>query len=80
MSYNFNIISVNLDGIEGNSKAMGAMIDNHLLKKINEKKLNPEQYLSINDSNTFFKKLKSEIITGYTGCNVNDLILILLII
>ena len=80
ISYDFNIISVNLDGIEGNSKAMGAMIDNLLLKTIIEKKLNPEQYLSINDSNTFFKKLKSEIITGYTGCNVNDLIMILLIL
>jgi len=80
ISYNFNIISVNLDGIEGNSKAMGAMIDNLLLKTIIEKKLNPEQYLWINDSNTFFKKLKSEIITGYTGCNVNDLIIILLIL
>jgi len=80
ISYHFNIFSINLDGIEGNSKAMGAMIDNHLINEIIEKNLNPEEYLSINDSNTFFKKVKSEIITGYTGCNVNDLYAILLIL
>lgn len=76
--YNFIIIGVNLDGIEGNSKAMGALIDNYILDQMILMKINPEDYLQHNDSNTFFKKMKSELISGPTGCNVNDLILILI--
>ncbi len=75
--YNFLIIGVNLDGIEGNSKAMGALVDNILLAQINEKKISLESYLNNNDSNSFFKNLNTEIITGPTGINVNDLLLIL---
>ncbi len=76
--YNFSIIGVNLDGIEGNSKAMGALIDNYVLEQMILMNINPEEYLQHNDSNTFFKKMKSELISGPTGCNVNDLILILI--
>jgi len=78
INYNFLTLAVNLDGIEGNSKAMGALIDNSILKKMTNEKINPIFYLDNNDSNSFFKKIKSEIITGPTGCNVNDLILILI--
>ncbi|MFW9818587.1 MAG: glycerate kinase [Candidatus Thorarchaeota archaeon] len=77
-NYNFLIIGVNLDGIEGNSKAMGALIDNYILEKMVIMNLHPEEYLQYNDSNTFFKKSKSLIISGPTGCNVNDIILILI--
>ncbi|MFW9828950.1 MAG: glycerate kinase [Candidatus Thorarchaeota archaeon] len=75
---NFLVIGANLDGIEGNSKAMGALVDNYSLELICSQKLNPEEFLLENDSNTFFNKLGCEIVTGPTGCNVNDLILILL--
>ena len=71
--YNFLILAVNLDGIEGNSKAMGAIIDNYTIKKYKDMNLNPSVFLKNNNSNTFFKMLKDEIITGYTGINVNDL-------
>jgi len=74
----FLIIGGNLDGIEGNSKAMGALVDNFTLKQIAERKLNTKEYLDNNDSNSFFKMIKSEIITGPTGCNVNDIVLILI--
>ncbi|MFX1430294.1 MAG: glycerate kinase [Promethearchaeota archaeon] len=76
--YNFLIIGANLDGIEGNSKAMGALIDNYVLSKMISNNLNPEGYLFNNDSNSFFKTLRTEIVSGPTGCNVNDLILILI--
>ena len=76
-NYNFLIISVNLDGIEGNSKAMGALIDNYALEQMISKNIDTEKFLANNDSNSFFKELGTEIITGPTGCNVNDLILIL---
>jgi len=78
IDYNFLIIGANLDGIEGNSKAMGALIDNVSLNQINKEKIKTKSYLEHNDSNSFFKLLKSEIITGPTGINVNDLLLILI--
>ncbi|MFW9946417.1 MAG: glycerate kinase [Candidatus Odinarchaeota archaeon] len=80
VNYKFLIIGANLDGIEGNSKAMGALIDNFTLKELKKKNLNSKKYLDNNDSNSLFKILKSEIITGPTGCNVNDLMLVLLLI
>ena len=36
------------------------------------------KYLENNDSNRFFKLTKTEIITGPTGCNVNDIVIVLL--
>ncbi|MFX1288988.1 MAG: MOFRL family protein, partial [Promethearchaeota archaeon] len=78
IDYNFLIIGVNLDGIEGNSKAMGALVDNVLLNQLISKKISFESYLKNNDSNSFFKLIKTEIITGATGINVNDLLLILI--
>ncbi|MFW9952640.1 MAG: glycerate kinase [Candidatus Thorarchaeota archaeon] len=77
IDYNFLIIGVNLDGIEGNSKAMGAFVDNAVLHQLDKVKIDIESYLKNNDSNSFFKLLNSEIITGATGINVNDLLLIL---
>jgi glycerate 2-kinase len=74
----FLIISVNLDGIEGNSRAMGALIDNHVLRITKKEKIDTGEYLYNNDSNSFFQKVSSEIITGPTGINVNDLIISLL--
>ncbi len=74
----FLIIGANLDGLEGNSKACGALVDNTVVEQMRSKKIDPNQFLRYNDSNSFFKKLGSELITGPTGCNVNDLILILI--
>ncbi|MFX0070867.1 MAG: glycerate kinase [Candidatus Hermodarchaeota archaeon] len=78
LNYNLTIIGANLDGIEGNSKAMGALIDNFTLKHIQKQEININKYLNNNDSNTLFKEISSEIITGATGCNVNDILLILI--
>ncbi len=78
INYNFLIMGANLDGIEGNSKAMGAIVDNYVLEQIISNNMDLEEYLENNNSNGFFKKLGVELITGPTGCNVNDLVLILL--
>lgn len=77
---NYMILAANLDGIEGNSSAMGALIDNFTLSIVEKEHIDIEQYLNNNDSNSFFKRVRSEILTGPTGCNVNDLILILLML
>jgi glycerate-2-kinase len=79
LNFNFLIIGANLDGIEGNSEAMGAVVDDFILEKMIKLKINSKRYLNSNDSNSFFKLLNSELVTGPTGCNVNDLIIALLI-
>lgn len=76
--YEFLIMGTNLDGIEGNSEAMGALVDNYVINQIFESKIDTRKYLENNDSNSFFKSVKTEIITGPTGCNVNDLLIVLL--
>ncbi len=72
----FLILSVNLDGIEGNSEAMGAFVDNFILNRTISQKIDINEFLEENNSNEYFKRLKGEIVTGRTGCNVNDLLMI----
>ncbi len=79
INYDFLIIAANLDGIEGNSEAMGALVDNKILAKMVENNLNPQRFLKKNDSNSFFKMCNYEILTGPTGCNVNDIIMCFII-
>ncbi|MBY9014312.1 MAG: DUF4147 domain-containing protein [Candidatus Lokiarchaeota archaeon] len=78
IDYNFFVLGCNLDGIEGNSKAMGAIVDNTLLMETIKNNVNIEDYLKNNNSNAFFNLLNGEIFTGPTGVNVSDIILILL--
>ena len=42
IDYKFLVIAVNVDGLEGNSKAMGALVDNYLLTQANNKNTNFE--------------------------------------
>ena len=78
LNRNCLLIGANLDGIEGNSNAMGALIDNNVVEQVSNQNIELKNYLNNNDSNSFFKKVKTEIITGPTGCNVNDILLILI--
>ncbi|TFG14234.1 MAG: DUF4147 domain-containing protein [Promethearchaeota archaeon] len=73
----FCFMGANLDGIEGNSKAMGALVDNEVQNRALKFDFDMKTYLENNDSNSVFKKLGTEIITGPTGCNVNDVIILL---
>ncbi|MFX0103392.1 MAG: glycerate kinase [Candidatus Hodarchaeota archaeon] len=75
--FRFVILSCGLDGIEGNSPAAGALIDNHSREDARENMLEPGYFLENNDSFTFFSSLNSVVITGPTGTNVNDLTMIL---
>jgi len=77
ISCNFCLLGANLDGIEGNSKAIGALVDNDVQNQAQKLQLNIKKYLDYNDSNSAFKLLGTEIITGPTGCNVNDLMILL---
>lgn len=76
-SKNITICCIGTDGVDGNSKAAGAIADSDILKKSLEKGLDPLTYLSNFDSNTFFSKTGGEIITGPTGTNVNDIYMVM---
>lgn len=67
------ILSVGMDGIEGNSPAAGAIVDNKTLTRGRTLKLDPEAFLAQNDSYHYFEQLTDAVITGLTGTNVNDL-------
>lgn len=71
--------AIGTDGIDGNSDAAGAIIDNMSLSQAMDMDLKIEKYLNNNDSFTFFKKLNNNLIyTGLTGTNISDIVLILL--
>mgnify|MGYP001576292677 CR=1 FL=1 len=60
------------DGIDGFSKAAGAIVDTKTMQRAQKLSLDYRDYLENNDSNHFFKILGDEIITGHTGTNVMD--------
>lgn len=74
---NIAILSAGSDGIDGRSDATGAFIDKSIYKEIENKNLNPEEYLLNSDSNSFFKKIGYDFVTGISGTNVMDFIIVL---
>lgn len=70
------IASIGTDGIDGPTNAAGAIADGNTFYKAAEKNLDINAFLKENNSYYFFKPLKDLIITGPTGTNVNDIILI----
>ncbi len=62
---------------EDNTDAAGAFADKKVLDTIKKKNLDPGLALKNNNAYPFFKKTGSHIITGITGANVSDLILVL---
>ncbi|MFA3781789.1 glycerate kinase [Melioribacteraceae bacterium 4301-Me] len=69
----FIIASTGTDGIDGPTDAAGAFVDQLILKKMEEKKLNPIDYLYNNDAYTFFSQVGGLIKIGPTGTNVMDI-------
>jgi len=72
-----SILCAGSDGVDGSSPANGAYIDFDIYKKIKKEKLDPKQYLDNNDSYSFFKTLGYHFVTGVTGTNVMDFVIIL---
>ncbi len=66
------LASLGTDGIDGNTKYAGAIIDNFQID-INKIKT----FLKNNDSNSFFEKYGGLIHTGYTHTNLQDIGIIL---
>ena len=69
-------ISFASDGMD-NSDASGAIVDKNTIEKSEKLNLNIDDYLNRFDSYTFFQKSGDMIMTGLTGANVSDLMILL---
>jgi glycerate 2-kinase len=65
------------DGVDGNSPAAGAIIDNTTMVRARSIGLNAKDFLGRSDSYSFFVALGDVINTGVTGTNVRDLRILL---
>lgn len=70
------LISLASDGLD-NSDAAGVIVDKNTIKKVEELNLNIDDYLARFDSYNFFQKSGDLILTGPTGANVSDLMILL---
>jgi glycerate 2-kinase len=70
------ILSAGSDGIDGNSTAAGAVIDEHTLDGDNRRET-AQQALEAFDSSTWLSANRSTIVTGPTGQNLRDLRILL---
>lgn len=70
------LLSLASDGHD-NTDFAGGIADKYTKGKAEDAKLNPKDFLYTNDSYTFFHSLQQGIVTGYTGANVADLIIVM---
>jgi len=73
------IASLSTDGIDGPTEAAGALADGQSIFRSKEQGLNAKNFLANNDSYNFFSKLNDVIFTGFTGTNVNDVSIIVVV-
>ena len=71
------LATIGTDGIDGTSEVAGAIVDGSSYKRSIKKNQKIEKILENNNSFQFFKELNDFIMTGPTGTNVNDLLVIL---
>jgi len=71
-------LSAGTDGTDGPTDAAGAIVTGQMFSDAVKQGLDPQDYLTRNDSYTFFNTIKGLVITGPTGTNVMDIQLILL--
>jgi hydroxypyruvate reductase len=72
------VASLATDGVDGNSDAAGGLADDRSLARAEARGLgSPEACLGRSDSRTWLAGLDDLIVTGPTGTNVVDLVLLL---
>lgn len=71
-------LSAGTDGTDGPTDAAGALVTGQMFPEAVKQGLDPQDYLTRNDSYTFFHTMNGLVITGPTGTNVMDIQLILL--
>jgi len=70
------VLSAGSDGIDGNSNAAGAIIDEHTLDG-DDRRRSAQQALEAFDSSTWLSAIGATIVTGPTGQNLRDLRILL---
>jgi glycerate-2-kinase len=75
---NLTFLSAATDGIDGNSKAAGALIDGHSRANAQARHLDIKYYLDNFDSYAFFLHSKELLITGPTHNNLLDISMLLI--
>ena len=73
----FAAVCAGTDGIDGNSPAAGAIVDNTTIQRARAVRLNAEDFLARSDAYSFFVALGDAIATGSTGTNVRDIRILL---
>jgi len=73
------LLSIGTDGVDGMcpKKVAGAIADTKMLEQAKQHGLDLAAYLKNNDSYTFFKSVGGHIVTGPTGTNLGDLVLMM---
>ena len=64
------------DGIEGQTDAAGAIVDGTTVKHGLKLRMDPGDYLKNNDSYNYLSRLNDLVVTGPTGTNVNDIMIL----
>jgi hydroxypyruvate reductase len=71
------VLSAGTDGVDGNSRAAGAVADGETLAHAKALGLDPVAAFRDSDAYSFFARLDDAIMTGPTGNNLRDLRLLL---
>jgi hydroxypyruvate reductase len=66
------------DGVDGPTSAAGAIVDSETVARAREHGEDARAALDRNDSHTFFRATGELVVTGPTGTNVGDVVLVLL--
>jgi len=74
---NIVFASMGTDGIDGPTDAAGAICDGSTMRRAAKLGMAPEKFLKNNDSYNFFAPLGDLIITGPTGTNVMDIVVLI---
>jgi len=69
------ILCMSTDGIDGNSKAAGAILTPQTISRIKER-VRVKEHLFKHDSTRALRQLRSLIVTGRTGTNLNDIAIV----
>jgi len=70
------ILCLGTDGVDGNSKAAGAILTPETMSRIKASGVKVKEYLNRHDSYRALRKLRSIIVTGRTGTNANDIAIV----
>lgn len=73
------LCSVGTDGTDGPTDAAGGIVDGQSAQKIRQAGYSPEELLENNDSYNALKIANDLLITGPTGTNVNDIVILLVL-